>query len=109
MDWKDIELSGQVFANGYEDDLTHSDLVQVIFKHLSDEYAKNGEVPFDVKYAGLQDKDQIRHCETFCGLIATLAWILAYMFPVDTSETYNDIARLVCKYIADKTGEEIEI
>lgn len=42
-------------------------------------------------------------------LMAVLAWILAYMFPVDTSETYNDIARLVCKYIADKTGEEIEI
>ena len=109
MEWSDIKIPEKVFANGYEEDLTHNDLVQVIFKHVSNEDIKNGEVPFDVKYTGLQDKDQIRHCETFWGLIAGLAWMLAYMFPVDLPETYNDIARLVCKYIADKTGEEIEI
>ena len=109
MEWNDIKIPGKVFANGYEEDLTYNDLVQVIFKHLSDEDAKNGEVPFDVKYTGAYDKDQIRHCETFWGLIAALAWILAYMFPVDLPKTYNDIARLMCNYIANKTGEEIEI
>lgn len=109
MEWNDIKIPGKIFANGYEEDLTYNDLVQVIFKYVCDEDVKNGEVPFDVKYTGAYDKDQIRHYETLWGLIAALAWMLAYMFPVDLPETYNDIARLMCKYIANKTGEEIEI
>ena len=98
MEWSDIEIQGQVFANGYEEDLTHNDLVQVIFKHVSNEDIKNGEVPFDVKHTGSQDKDQIRHCETFWGLIAGLAWMLACMFPIDLPR-HTTILRALCASI----------